>query len=98
MKDLIVSYYDIDDADEKVGALYLAVQNALGSDDLSNLDIVFETTDETRLPTIISLGLLRYSCAARTLLPHWPEFRDRCRAEYVRRQLDEHELLQGLFG
>ena len=96
MKLLLDSFYGQetkDISDRRIGDLLTAINTKLTNREFNFIDDL----DETRLPTLICVGLLRYSFTARAHMPGWAPFRDRCHAEFIRRGLKADELLQGLF-
>lgn len=62
----------------------------------SDLNEMLATIDVTRLPVMLLLAIIRALCPVRKSLSNWPDLRDRIRSEFMRRNVDHTQLLQGL--
>ena len=77
-------------------AMLQGVTALLRSGQFSEFDGILAALRPDDLSPSMATGVLRYSFAAREVLPNWGTARDRVRASLVRRGEDADDILSGL--
>lgn len=71
-----------------------SINNLFYAARFKEVDRILDTIDETRVPLVLLVSLVRFCSAARAELPHWIQFRERTTREVARRGRQGDTLLR----